>query len=70
MMKIRASKEIIKKKDVGMEFRVYNGKSFLKVYIEVSMVGSKYGEFILTRRKLSLRKQEEKKKVKVKNKKK
>jgi len=62
MVEVKLSKDIIRKKDVGLEYKVYNGKSFLKLYIELAMVGCKYGEFILTRRKLSLKKLEKKKK--------
>lgn len=34
---------------VGLNFQVYNGKSFLDVYVTENMVGHKLGEFSPTR---------------------
>jgi small subunit ribosomal protein S19 len=35
---------------VGVNFEVYNGKEFIKVFVTESMVGHKLGEFTLTRK--------------------
>jgi len=35
---------------VGVNFDVYNGKEFFKVFVTESMVGHKFGEFVLTRK--------------------
>lgn len=35
---------------VGFTFAVYNGKSFLPVYVTEEMVGHKLGEFSMTRK--------------------
>jgi len=35
---------------VGMTFEVHNGKTFMQVFINESMVGHKLGEFALTRK--------------------
>ncbi|MDR0675380.1 MAG: 30S ribosomal protein S19 [Mycoplasmataceae bacterium] len=34
---------------VGLNFSVYNGKSFVNVYVSEDMVGHKLGEFVPTR---------------------
>lgn len=34
---------------VGLNFSVYNGKSFVNVYVTEDMVGHKLGEFVPTR---------------------
>ena len=34
---------------VGVTISVYNGKSFIPVYVTEDMVGHKLGEFVLTR---------------------
>ncbi|MDR3330246.1 MAG: 30S ribosomal protein S19 [Mycoplasmataceae bacterium] len=34
---------------VGVNFSVYNGKSFINVYVSEDMVGHKLGEFVPTR---------------------
>ncbi|MDR1235115.1 MAG: 30S ribosomal protein S19 [Mycoplasmataceae bacterium] len=34
---------------VGLNFSVYNGKSFVNVYVSDDMVGHKLGEFVPTR---------------------
>jgi small subunit ribosomal protein S19 len=34
---------------VGMNFSVYNGKTFINVYVTEDMVGHKLGEFVPTR---------------------
>lgn len=34
---------------VGLNFSVYNGKSFINVYVTEDMVGHKLGEFVPTR---------------------
>jgi len=35
---------------VGVNFEVYNGKDFIKVFVTESMVGHKLGEFTITRK--------------------
>jgi small subunit ribosomal protein S19 len=35
---------------IGFTFAVYNGKSFLPVYVTEEMVGHKLGEFSMTRK--------------------
>jgi small subunit ribosomal protein S19 len=35
---------------VGMEFEIYNGKEFLKVLIDIEMLGQYLGEFSLNRK--------------------
>lgn len=35
---------------VGVNFEVYNGKEFIKVFVTESMVGHKLGEFTITRK--------------------
>ena len=35
---------------VGMEFEIYNGKEFLKILIDIEMLGQYLGEFSLSRK--------------------
>lgn len=41
---------------IGLDFDVYNGKTFLKVKVTEEMVGFKFGEFTPTRKKFSFKK--------------
>lgn len=41
---------------VGINFNVYNGKSFSKFVVSKEMVGFKLGEFSFTRKKFSFKK--------------
>ena len=36
---------------VGITFSVYNGKKFVNIQIYETMVGSKFGDFVFTRKK-------------------
>lgn len=36
---------------VGITFSIYNGKKFVNLQIHEEMIGSKFGEFISTRKK-------------------
>jgi len=38
---------------VGTTFSIYNGKKFVNIQIHESMVGSKFGDFVVTRKKAS-----------------
>lgn len=40
----------IEQEHVGLVYNVYNGNSFVELYIEESMVGKKFGEYVPTRR--------------------
>jgi small subunit ribosomal protein S19 len=48
-------------KYIGINFDVYNGKSFSKVIVTEEMVGFKFGEFSPTRKKFSFKKKKKKK---------
>jgi ribosomal protein S19 len=45
---------------VGINFDVYNGKSFSKFVVSKEMVGFKLGEFSFTRKKFSFKKKKKK----------
>lgn len=55
-LRIYKKNTIITPKLVGLTIYVYNGHQWIKLNIEENMVGFKLGEFILTRKKLSLKK--------------
>ncbi|HJH32036.1 MAG TPA: 30S ribosomal protein S19 [Methanosarcinaceae archaeon] len=38
---------------IGKNFEVYNGKTFVKVEIQPEMIGHRFGEFALTRNRVS-----------------
>jgi len=40
----------IQLQDLNRKFLIYNGKNFQKLIISKSMIGYKFGEFILTRK--------------------
>jgi small subunit ribosomal protein S19 len=46
---------------VRSKFRVHNGKAFIEIEIQESMVGHKFGEFALTRKKPIHKKKDKKK---------
>ena len=46
---------------VHSKFQVHNGKAFIKIEIQESMVGHKFGEFALTRKKPIHKKKDKKK---------
>nr|AGR42864.1 ribosomal protein S19 [Ostreococcus tauri]AGR43036.1 ribosomal protein S19 [Ostreococcus tauri]AGR43122.1 ribosomal protein S19 [Ostreococcus tauri]AGR43208.1 ribosomal protein S19 [Ostreococcus tauri] len=46
---------------VNKTFMVHNGKSFVEITIQESMIGHKFGEFALTRKKLIHKKKDKKK---------
>jgi len=43
--------EPIKVEDIGMVYQVHSGKEFRRVKVTAQMVGHKYGEFVLTRKR-------------------
>ena len=47
---------------VGVTVAVYNGKTFIPVYISEDMVGHKFGEFAMTRKRALHKKKVKKKK--------
>lgn len=49
-IKLYSRRSTIYPEDVGATYLVYNGKSFIPVYIVENMVGHKFGEFSLTRK--------------------
>ncbi len=40
---------------IGFEFFIYNGKNFSKLLVNENMIGHKFGEFVLTRKKFSFK---------------
>lgn len=46
---------------VGLNFNVYNGKTFLNVSVTDKMIGHKFGEFSFTRAKFIFKKKTKKK---------
>lgn len=48
---------------VGQTFKVHNGKQYLRVIITKAMVGHKFGEFALTRKKHEYKAKKTKKKT-------
>lgn len=49
-IKVWSRNSVIFPSFVGIVFEVYNGKKFLVVLVKKSMVGLKFGEFVLTRK--------------------
>jgi len=35
--------------DVGLKYKIYNGKDYINVLIKEGMVGKKFGNFVLTK---------------------
>lgn len=52
---------VILPKFIGLTIQVYNGKTFIAVKIVDEMVGFKLGEFVLTRKQFSYKKNKNKK---------
>ena len=48
-MKVYRRSSTIIPKFVGSNFLVHNGKTFVQIYINESMIGHKFGEFVFTR---------------------
>lgn len=57
---ITRDSEIIPK-FVGLTFKIHNGKNFVEIIINDSMIGHKFGEFAFTRAKFSFKKKKSKK---------
>jgi small subunit ribosomal protein S19 len=55
-LKTCSRKSIITPKFVGLNFLIYNGKSFLKLKISEEMIGHKLGEFSPTRKQFTFKK--------------
>lgn len=49
VIKTRDRRSTIMTEFVGLQFEIYNGKSYLPLFIQESMIGHKLGEFIPTR---------------------
>lgn len=47
---------IIKQSDIGKSFLIYQGSSFFKMSVSKEMVGTKFGEYVFTRRLFKFRK--------------
>jgi len=45
---------------VNKKFKIHNGKSFIEIEIQESMIGHKFGEFALTRKRPIHKKKEKK----------
>lgn len=60
-IKTFSRKSFITPKFIGLSFKVYNGKTFLKVKVTEEMVGYKLGEFSPTRKKFTFKKKKKKK---------
>lgn len=45
---------------VGLSFNIHNGKTITKLTITNEMIGHKFGEFCLTRKKFSFKKKKKK----------
>jgi small subunit ribosomal protein S19 len=46
---------------VNKKFQIHNGKSFIEIEIQESMIGHKFGEFALTRKRPVHKKKEKRK---------
>ena len=49
-IKIRSRESVIFPSFVGLTFSVFNGRSFVNLIISETMVGHKFGEFIVTKK--------------------
>lgn len=54
-------KSFITPKFIGLSFKIYNGKTFIKLIITEDMVGYKLGEFVPTRKKFTFKNKKKKK---------
>ena len=59
-IKTTSKNSVILPKFVGLTIQVYNGKTFIAIKIVDEMVGYRLGEFILTRKQFSYKKNKEK----------
>lgn len=48
---LKLGSDIVRNKDIGKKYHVYNGKEYVDVGVSGIMVGRRFGEFILTRSK-------------------
>nr|YP_010577910.1 ribosomal protein S19 [Cryptomonas pyrenoidifera]UZP15130.1 ribosomal protein S19 [Cryptomonas pyrenoidifera] len=48
---VRSRNSIIFPLFLGITFSIYNGKKFINIQIHEGMIGSKFGDFVLTRKK-------------------
>lgn len=54
--KLRTSRNCeIVPKFVGLNCKIHDGKNFIEVLVTEEMIGHKFGEFVLTRNKVSLK---------------
>ena len=49
-IKIKSKESVIFPSFVGLTFSVFNGRSFVNLIISETMVGHKFGEFIVTKK--------------------
>jgi small subunit ribosomal protein S19 len=56
-IKIKSKKSVIFPSFVGLMFSVFNGRNFTNLVISETMVGHKFGEFVLTKKSLTSKKQ-------------
>ena len=49
--KVWSRRSLILPRDIDKLFLIYNGKSFVSIRIKGEMVGHKFGEFAITRKK-------------------
>ncbi len=49
--KVWSRRSMILPKDVYQEFKIHNGKTHLSLQISEEMIGHKFGEFAMTRKK-------------------
>lgn len=61
-LKVWSRRSCILPQFVGKQFEVHNGKSFVSLEVHEDMIGHKFGEFAMTRRKTLHKKKEKKKK--------
>jgi small subunit ribosomal protein S19 len=57
---ISRNSEIIPK-FLGLTFKIHNGKEYIETTVTDSMIGHKFGEFVLTRAKFAFKKKKTKK---------
>jgi len=61
-IKVWSRRSCILPQFVGKHFEIYNGKSFVSLEVHEDMIGHKFGEFAMTRKKALHKKKEKKKK--------
>ena len=49
--KVWSRRSLILPRDIDLLFSIYNGKNFISIKIKGEMVGHKFGEFAITRKK-------------------